>query len=427
MLRLPRSPALMPLLACALALVACTSNSTPEPIASNCDDPDNDCMSKPQPLEKIEAVDIMLVIDNSSSIAPKVEKLKEQLPRMLNAIVNGGEGAPSFPPASSVHVAVASTDMGAQQPDIRDCAGLGDDGVFIRPGMAELSCEKSYPGYLAFDGGEAAVATVDTVACLPVLAADGCGFEQPLEAGLKALWPASDPAIAFLGDMDGFGTKGHGEDENAGFLRKDSLLVIIVVDDEDDCSTGDPRLYTPASYLDPQNPDDALLLSQGLNVRCSGNPDRLYDIERYVNGFKALHADHPERVIFATIAGIPAELLPSDGPALNEITNDAEREHAYDALLAAAPMQQMIDTQNTDDPADDNLVPSCIAGTWADETIDYTFPPVRLVQVARAFGTHGVLGSICADDFGDTTGMLIRTIGQRLTDAANGPPDAGGE
>lgn len=414
------------LLGCALALAACGTTASDKLIASNCDDPDNDCKAMPQPLEKIDAVDIMLVVDNSSSITPKVEKLKEQLPRMMNAIVNGGEGDSSFPPAASVHVAVASTDMGAQAPDIMGCEGLGDDGVFARPGLADLSCEKSYPGYLAFDGDGAAVATVDTVACLPTLGTEGCGFEQPLEAGLKALWPASDSEITFLTDMDGRGATGHGEDENAGFLRKDSLLVVIVVEDEDDCSARDPRVFTPESALDPQSPDDAVLISQGLNVRCSSNPDRLYDVQRYVNGFKALHADHPERVIFATIGGIPPELLPS-GPALNEITDDAEREQAYDDLLAAAPMQQTIETYDTSEPGDDTLMPSCTKGTWADQTIDFSYPPVRLVQVARAFGTNGVLGSICADDFGDTTGMLIRAIGQRLTDAANGTPDAGAD
>jgi hypothetical protein len=409
------------LLGCALALAACGTTASDQPIASNCEDPGNECMSKPQPLEKIDAVDIMLVVDNSESISPKLEKLKEQLPRMMNAIVNGGEGDASFPPAASVHVAVASTDLGAHTEGIMGCKGLGDDGVFVRPGMADLSCEKSYPGYLAFDGKGAAVATVDTVACVPTLGTEGCGFEQPLEAGLKALWPASDSQITFLTNMDGAGATGHGEDENAGFLRKDSLLVIIVVEDEDDCSTGDPHVFIPEFGLDPENPDDAVLLGQGLNVRCALNPNRLYDVDRYVNGFRALHAEHPERVIFATIAGIPTELLPSDGAAINEIEDDAERNRAYDDLLAADSMQQVIDNHDTDDPGDDMLVPSC------NTEYGSAYPPVRLVQVARAFGTHGVLGSLCGDDFGDTTGMLIRTIGQRLGDAANGRTDAGAE
>ena len=46
----------------------------------------------------------------------------------------------------------------------------------------------------------------------------------------------------FLGDVDGFGTVGHGDTENAGFLRNDpaqglSLITVILLTDEEDCSS----------------------------------------------------------------------------------------------------------------------------------------------------------------------------------------------
>ena len=62
------------------------------------------------------------------------------------------------------------------------------------------------------------------------LTATGCGYEQPLEAALKALWPATDTSVEFL-----YG-EGHGAGTNAGFLRDDSLLIVVVITDEDDCS-----------------------------------------------------------------------------------------------------------------------------------------------------------------------------------------------
>jgi|GEM_PF-3975462 len=45
---------------------------------------------------------------------------------------------------------------------------------------------------------------------------------------------------------------------------------------------------------------------------------------------------------------------------------------------------------------------------------DGATPPRRLVEVAKGFGPHSVLGSICTNDFGETTGQIIRTIGHQL-------------
>lgn len=409
--------ALRSLLACVLALAALAcAEEDPDPIASNCTDPEG-CRSKPQSLERIDAVDILLVVDNSRSA--DLAAFKEQLPRLINTLVNGGDEDSTFPAAASVHVAVATSDMGLPGiNDIDQCVGLGDDGIFLRPAPDERDCAVSYPGYLSFDDGPAPVATVDSVSCLPMLGDQGCGFEQPLEAMLKSLWPASNSAISFLSDEQGNGRLGHGDDENEGFLRDDSLLVVVVVTDEDDGSASNTSIFVPHSSLDPNDPADAELWSQGLNVRTALNPEDMYNVGRYIEGLKALRPEHPDRVLFATIAGVPPDLLPPHGPELSAIEDDAERDAAYDALLAHPKMQITIDTNGTEDPQDDMLVPSCF-------TSDGPFyPPVRLVQVARGFGRHGVVASLCQQDFGASTGMILRAIGERLTDAANAP-DAG--
>jgi hypothetical protein len=403
------------LLCCALALcaapVAC-NNEAPEPIASNCKDPKG-CIAKPQPLERIDAVDILMVIDNSASLQNKLDGLKRELPRMLNAVVGGKDGGTTFPAAASVHMAVATSDMGALGvSEIDRCAGSGDDGIFIRPNDAELSCERSYPGYLTFDSAPAALATVDTVGCVPLVGSEGCGFEQPLEASLKALWPASDDRVTF---SDG---ESHGEGENGGFLREDSLLVVIVVTDEDDCSASDPTTFLPPNQLDPENPEQQALAALGLNLRCTQS-ERMHDVQRYVDGLKALRPDHPDRIVFAVIAGIPPELAPPVAGSPSDIADDAERDSAYDAILAHPLMQPTVDDRGTPDPADDALNPSC------NTTEGRSFPPRRLIETARGFGQQAVLGSICQDDFGATAGMLIRTIGMRLSAAANTPADGG--
>src|SRR5690349_13539268 len=99
--------ALRSLLACVLALAALAcAEEDPEPIGRNCTDPKG-CKSKPQSLERIDAVDILLVVDNSGSA--DLAAFKEQLPRLINALVNGRDEDSSFPAASSVHVAVATS------------------------------------------------------------------------------------------------------------------------------------------------------------------------------------------------------------------------------------------------------------------------------------------------------------------------------
>jgi hypothetical protein len=372
-----------------LVLASCAQD--PKLVASNCKGA-KDCTKTAQPLRKIDKVDILLVVDDSVSMTDKRAALKMQLPRLLTAITTGADGDMSFPPAASVHVAVATTDMGAHQDHIMGCQGAGDDGVFITPGEAGVTCDLSYPGYLAYDGGPAAIATVDSVSCVPLRVVDngvmGCGYEQPLEAGLKALWPASDSAMTFA-----FGDP-HGDDEDAGFLRPDSLLVVVAVTDEDDCSTGDTSIFTPPEDLEPQSD----LLQEGMNIRCTLNLDKLYDTKRYFDGFRMLRP-HNDNVVFAAIAGVPPDLLSSDAAP------------DYDAVLADSRMQNVVNDQGTPDyPSDDNLQPSC---KRSDDSS--AVPPRRLVEVAKAFGENGALGSLCADDFGATTGSIIRTIGARLT------------
>jgi hypothetical protein len=381
------------------ALTGCAQK--PELVASNCKE-DGNCTSSA--LTMIDKVDILLVVDDSASMAGKREELKQELPRLLNAIVSGEGEDMKFPPASSVHVAVTTSNMGAGSAVLLEsCDGLGNDGVFVKPGETGVSCDVSYPGYLAFEGGPATIATVDSVSCVPlgVFSDDthiGCGFEQPLEAGLKALAPASDEQLSFASGH------GHGSDENAGFLRSDSLLVVVVVSDEDDCSTEHHEIFASPAEVGPDDP----LADEPLNLRCFFHDDKLYTASRYVDGLKALRPDN-ENVIFAAIAGVPTDLLHGDD------TPD------FAAILDDQRMQNVRRHAENADPHSDDLAPSCTTSGGEAK------PPRRLVETASGFGDDGVLGSLCADDFGATTGRIIRAIGARLIDAANDSSASGSE
>jgi hypothetical protein len=384
------------------ALAGCKSE--PALVASNCDKQAG-CVSREA--LKIDAVDILLVIDDSPSIAGVNRQLKEQLPRMLNAITTGDDEDISFPPAKSVHVAVTTTDLGAGEgTNIASCSAWGRDGTFVKPDEFGLTCEVDYPGYLAFEGGPAPIATVDTVGCVPLVtpqdmsqgaAGYGCGFEQPLEATLKALLP-EDAAVTFVHG------EAHGDRENAGFLRENSLLVVIVVSDEDDCSTSDYGIFDPLSEQNRAN---------GVNAACTENNDKLFDAERYVDNLKKLRPNN-DNVIFAVIGGVPPNLVADDYRANFDLTTDEGVRGYYDLVLSDVHMQEAL----VGSGMQQHLAPSCHTDWPQDQLALNANPPRRLLKVARGFGAQSVVASICDVDFGPAVGRMIRTIGEQLAGAS---------
>ena len=400
-----------------MSLLAACLSEKPSVVASNCNEADG--CGKHQEALHLDAVDILLVIDNSRSIAPQAEQLKAELPRLLTAIVSGQDEEMTFPPANSVHVAVTTSDIGIGTPnsDLDPCTDTGNDGVFVKPGEVGVTCDVSYPGYLAYEAGAAPIETANSVACVPLVFSDlegdnvGCGFEQPLEAALKALWPASDSSIEFVS-----GTA-HGADENQGFLRDNSLLVVVIVTDEDDCSTSDSSIF--------QSPDGN---NQDLNVRCINRDSTLFDVQRYIEHFRGLRPNN-DNVIFATIAGVPADLIAEEHRGNYDFDVPEQRDAYYDDVLDDPRMQNnlfdrigVMDMDGGTSYEYTNLTPSCVVpvpGIQREnfEGVHRLYPPRRLVQLTKAFGTDGVLGSLCADDFGATTGRLIHAIGERLSDA----------
>jgi hypothetical protein len=277
-------------------------------------------------------------------------------------------------------------------------------------------------------------ATANDLACIATLGTEGCGFEQQLEAGLKALWPSVDVdpltgqvhepnRVTFLGDSNGFGQLGHGDVENSGFLRNDlamglSVLAIVIVTDEEDCSSRETRHFTPDIFLDPGIPEDAALAMQDLNLRCHFNQQNLYKLTRYAptlegeplhpfpGAFRTLRAGAEQLVIFGLVAGVPSDLI---DPNL-DLDDEAARNAYYDAMLEDPRMVETVDTARP--PGEGNLIPSCESDLDGDGTLESrAFPPRRLVDVARRFGNRGVVDSICDGvDLSPITDMITHVI-----------------
>jgi len=375
---------------------ACTAQE-PALVASNCDEPAG-CT---QQALHLDSVDVLLVVDDSASIAPRVAQLKEQLPRMMQALTTGSDGETNFPPAKSVHVAVTTTDMGAGAEYPPSCTALGRDGVFVRPGEVGVTCPVSYPGYLSYEGGAAPLSVVESAACVPLVFSDaegfaGCGFEQPLEAALKALWPADDTRVQFSSGG------GHGADANRGFLRDSSLLVVVIVTDEDDCSATDTSIF------------DVRAQELGsVNLRCLNHADKLHGVQRYVDHLKRVRPNN-DNVIFGVVAGVSEELVSDDYRAEYELGTRSGAERYVDALLAHPTMQEQ--AVDASEPTG-HVAASCVT-LLNGETASAT-PPRRLLQVARGFGASAVVGSICSSEFGATMGRLIRAVGDKLSQHAD--------
>ena len=327
----------------------------------------------------IDKVDILFVVDDSGSMKEEQNLLAAQLPRLLQSLRTGVEG-------------------------IDKCEGRGDDGVLKVASPDCLDGDARFVDTAAFADASAAS---EAMQCMVTLGTDGCGFEAQLEAGLKALWPSSDDRVSFIPDPQGVGALGQGDQANAGFLRDDSLLIVMMVTDEEDCSPAGNAFLRPPQYLDPSRAEDQVLMTQGLNVRCESNVDSLYGVERYINGLKELRP-YDDLVMFFAIAGMPPEAVDEASVAAHSFEDRDEREAFYEELLADPMMRPAIDDLGTPSTDDDTMVPVC------DTEIGRAYPARRVIEVARGFGVNGMVQSICEPDFGGPMSTLIRSIGRRL-------------
>ncbi len=324
----------------------------------------------------VDAVDLLFMVDNSNSMTEEQTSLAAAFPTLITALTTGdlnGDGTPDFPAVNDLHVGVVTADMGVGGYTVPTCsaADFGDDGILRTVGNTSLpGCMATYPSFLSFGVGTDVTAFAEDFACVAVVGTGGCGFEQQLEATLKAVTPSTSP-IRFVED-----TTGHADDTNAGFLRPDSVLGLVVVTDEEDCSAADPDIFNPTSTT----------YTGDLNLRCFHYPDAVHPVGRYVSGLLDARARSGD-VVFTAIAGIPTEVAGDD----------------FAAMLAHPDMVERIDPSMPT-----RLTPSCnVAGRGL------AFPPRRIVTVAQEMARRGSVAtvqSICQADFGGA----IRAIAERV-------------
>jgi hypothetical protein len=363
-------------------------------------------------------VDLLFLIDDSSSMRLSQDNLLRNFPVLMNAIENLPGGLPN------IHIGVISSDMGAGDGSIAGChatdgsggpggSGMGGagggfgasnlfelkNGVFQYAARGTCTVTGLAPGatFISNIGGVANYTgnLADVFTCIAALGESGCGFERPFAAITRALGVDGRPAPL----------------ENQGFLRPDAYLAIVLITNEDDCSAH-PGV---ALYDVVNNSNLASPLGPPSNFRCNefghlcggARPNRhapnnstadtvsyadctsndadefLLSVRETADRLKALKADDGQ-VMVAAIAG------PSSPYTVTW------REPSFpDTSCGAASCPWPV------------IGHACTGadGNFAD-------PAIRINELVGAFGANGLSLSICAGDYSPALASIAGDIVQ---------------
>lgn len=412
----------------------------------------------------VDSVDILFEIDNSNSMRDNQAQLAMQFDVLISQLVSPPVDPmtmqPRYTPVRSLHVGVISSDLGTPGSVVPSCANSdsGDDGLLnpIRNGLAIRTHQpwttaptgirparcttnlNQYPTFLTFEAGTTNAAEFrEDFVCNAFLSTGGCGLEQQLEAAYRALVVRNPRAVA--GNMD----------PNAGFVRNDAVLAIVMVSDEEDGSVRDCR------YAEPGDPDgdcraprgDALGVfdtqsgdwaSNDPNLRFymytpGTSQDPTWNLNRYIDpmrpnrGFTSLKPGRPNLVIFAGILGVPINLPTRMSGGTTEIDwttllgANPNGSEGFTGMSTEGPVSMR--QANMDPACSMRVVPACRRqGSTANgcSTTDqyFAWPSRRLAEVARRFSVtyqNGTVSSICQSSYATALQQIVERIQNQLT------------
>jgi hypothetical protein len=345
-----------------------------------------------EPVSVRRNVDILYMIDNSLGTSPKINEVRNRFPELVNRLQQLAlDGEPA-----SYHIGVVDSDMGAGL-NTANCKAGGDGGK-LRTGpntMGSVPPPADCQGF-ALGNGDAFI-DYDTIRgtsntdpldvtsafeCISAVGDMGCGFEAPLEAVYTVL---AKP------------------DVNPGFLRDDSLVAVLLMTDEDDCSAPpDTTLFENTSAATAMYGVLDSFRCTRWGIECDGMPltgdalapttdcapvvgGPLFDVSRYQQllapgGLRR----HAEDLVFATIVAPPAPF----------------------GVTVTTPC-----SDQTNAPSCPILEPSCVNPQNQNFFAD---PAVRIAAVSSAV-PGAVVGSVCDTDYTPTVDAFADAIGARLT------------
>jgi hypothetical protein len=235
----------------------------------------------------VDKIDLLFMIDNSISMGDKQRVLSEAVPVLVQRLIDpncvdengvpvGGttssgcaSGRPEFTPIRDIHIGIVTSSLGnhggdvcvvdpnempprtlndAAQllPSVRPTTGLHSyaDSDFLawdpRTG-SDIPAPDPHPGKTSHETNAIEFVT-DFTAHVQAAGERGCGYEASLEAWYRFLVDP-EPISEVSSDGIGFTVRGPINSvvlaQRAAFLRPDSLLAIVMLTDENDCSITD--------------------------------------------------------------------------------------------------------------------------------------------------------------------------------------------
>ncbi len=291
-------------------------------------------------------IDILFVIDDSLSMKEEQDSLRANFSRFIDVLQSLDGGLPNVQigvvtpnlgttaiDGSKAATIGTCTDTGGEHGDLRTF-GTGGPRFLRDVAKAGGGRETNY-GAQTLAQAFSQLATVGT---------NGCGIEQHLEAAKRAL---------------------DGNQLNAGFLRPEAYLAVIVIADEDDCSLAKAALFdgnrNDPTYADVTNfkctshgvecDVPATPFDQAIGIREDCHPkddsDLIAPIDRYVEFFKHIKRD-PRDVVVAGIVGDPEpfEIVKKPGTTTTVLgrsctyTGPAGEQFAFPAVRTAEFLAQ---------------------------------------------------------------------------------------
>ena len=397
-------------------------------------------------LNPFRQLDLVFMIDNSSSMAPKQQKLRDNFPRLISALKNPVDG--SLP---DLRVAIIDSDLGTgpegyasgscgpKQLSDGTTSAYGDMGRFQMLGAKSCGVVSGDARWLEYANSQPVNFTgeIDSVfACLAGnLGTIGCGEEHQLQAFEFALV-----------------SSGVGNDAQRAMLRANANLGLVFLTDEDDCSaalndgmfgaladlggedaslrcatrsaacggknltSAPPGYPTSASFEAPFSTcaarvDACPTTMDGGKSTDTSKPTTcspLRGVKRVVEEIKHLKAKPAEQLFVVGIFGWPLaeEDMASATYKIAPIPNVNTADTSHPRVYAEWPVCY--------DPAHTPTNPDAITGFDPDAAGWGALGGLRLAEFVNAFGDNGLKFSICQPDFSDSMLLIGRGMSRQM-------------
>ena len=322
-------------------------------------------------------LDLLFVIDNSSGTADIQALFSTNFPRFVQTLDAFPGGRPNL------HIGVVSSTVGTGGMEfLPNCPKVAPNDDGLLQNTARISgCSPPSGRFITDirnDGGGRTVnysGTLDQeLPCIALLGTTGCGFEAPLE-GMKR-------------SLDG------SRSESAGFLRPDADLGVIILTDEDDCSTRDPALFSltdagPGDFrctLFAYDCTPPLAAAAGTYTSCTTRTDSYLQTPQAYVDFLASVKD-PSQITVGLIAGDPSSTI---------------------QIGTASPSALVLE-------------PSCMNTSLTPAST--ARPGNRLVDFTSRFGDRGTFYSACANDYSPGLAKIGQSLQTMMSPCLEGAID----